>query len=55
MTDPVTTDSGMPVKKVYENEDVPRNLTRSLGKPGQFPYTRGIYNGMYRDRLWTMR
>ncbi len=23
--------------------------------PGQFPYTRGIYPGMYRDRLWTMR
>jgi methylmalonyl-CoA mutase N-terminal domain/subunit len=24
-------------------------------KPGEFPYTRGIYPGMYRDRLWTMR
>ena len=23
--------------------------------PGQFPYTRGIYAHMYRDRLWTMR
>jgi methylmalonyl-CoA mutase N-terminal domain/subunit len=23
--------------------------------PGEFPYTRGIYRGMYRDRLWTMR
>ena len=23
--------------------------------PGQFPYTRGIHEGMYRDRLWTMR
>src|ERR1700684_1568608 len=23
--------------------------------PGEFPYTRGIYSGMYRDRLWTMR
>jgi methylmalonyl-CoA mutase N-terminal domain/subunit len=23
--------------------------------PGQFPFTRGIYPGMYRDRLWTMR
>ncbi len=22
---------------------------------GQFPYTRGIHEGMYRDRLWTMR
>jgi methylmalonyl-CoA mutase N-terminal domain/subunit len=55
MTDPVTTDSGLPVKKVYENKDVPLKWTRSLGKPGQFPYTRGIYDGMYRDRLWTMR
>jgi len=55
LTDPVTTDSGIPVKKVYENKDVPLNWTRSLRKPGQFPYTRGIYDGMYSDRLWTMR
>jgi methylmalonyl-CoA mutase N-terminal domain/subunit len=26
-----------------------------LGKPGDFPYTRGIYPDMYRGRLWTMR
>src|ERR1051325_2907020 len=25
------------------------------GKPGEFPYTRGIYRDMYRSRLWTMR
>ena len=24
-------------------------------RPGEFPYTRGIYPGMYRERLWTMR
>ena len=24
-------------------------------RPGEFPFTRGIYPGMYRDRLWTMR
>src|SRR3978361_2112697 len=24
-------------------------------KPGEFPYTRGIYKDMYRARLWTMR
>jgi len=24
-------------------------------KPGQFPYTRGIYPDMYRGRLWTIR
>jgi methylmalonyl-CoA mutase N-terminal domain/subunit len=27
----------------------------SLGFPGEFPYTRGIYPTMYRGRLWTMR
>ncbi len=26
-----------------------------LGAPGKFPFTRGIYSGMYRGRLWTMR
>ena len=26
-----------------------------LGKPGEFPYTRGVYPDMYRGRLWTMR
>jgi len=24
-------------------------------QPGEFPFTRGIYPGMYRDRQWTMR
>ncbi|MEE9167226.1 MAG: methylmalonyl-CoA mutase family protein [Candidatus Neomarinimicrobiota bacterium] len=24
-------------------------------KAGEFPYTRGIYSNMYRERLWTMR
>ena len=28
---------------------------RDLGAPGQFPYTRGIHETMYRGRLWTMR
>ncbi len=26
-----------------------------LGKPGEFPFTRGIYSTMYTGRLWTMR
>jgi methylmalonyl-CoA mutase N-terminal domain/subunit len=26
-----------------------------LGEPGRFPFTRGVYPGMYTDRLWTMR
>jgi methylmalonyl-CoA mutase N-terminal domain/subunit len=30
-------------------------VTENFEKPGEFPYTRGIYPEMYRDRLWTMR
>jgi methylmalonyl-CoA mutase N-terminal domain/subunit len=30
-------------------------MSHNLGKPGEFPYTRGIYREMYRSRLWTMR
>jgi methylmalonyl-CoA mutase N-terminal domain/subunit len=28
---------------------------RTIGLPGEFPYTRGIHPNMYRERLWTMR
>src|SRR5262245_34415232 len=31
------------------------NYSTDLGAPGEFPYTRGIYENMYRGRLWTMR
>lgn len=27
----------------------------SIGFPGEFPFTRGVYPSMYRGRLWTMR
>jgi len=30
-------------------------MTGQPGKPGEFPFTRGIYREMYRSRLWTMR
>ena len=30
-------------------------MNQSLGNPGEFPYTRGVYLEMYRSRLWTMR
>src|SRR6058998_949062 len=55
MPDEKTTDSGIPVKTAYSARDVPARWTRSVGKPGEFPYARGIYPNMYRDRLWTMR
>jgi methylmalonyl-CoA mutase N-terminal domain/subunit len=50
-----TTDSSIPVKGGYYARDVSAKWTRSVGKPGKFPYTRGVYPSMYRERLWTMR
>jgi methylmalonyl-CoA mutase N-terminal domain/subunit len=31
------------------------NYEKDLGAPGEYPYSRGIYDNMYRGRLWTMR
>ncbi|HEY8552462.1 MAG TPA: methylmalonyl-CoA mutase family protein, partial [Thermaerobacter sp.] len=48
--------SGIEVKRCYGPEDVPELASdRRLGRPGQWPYTRGIHETMYRGRLWTMR
>jgi methylmalonyl-CoA mutase N-terminal domain/subunit len=48
--------SDVPVKPVYGPDDVKDlDLARDLAYPGEFPYTRGIHAGGYRDRLWTMR
>ncbi len=45
------TDSGIEVKPVYTPADAPRELEL----PGEFPYTRGPYETMYRGRPWTIR
>lgn len=55
MSDQFRTDSGIPVNEVYGPEDGPRDPERSLGAPGAFPFTRGVYPSMYRGRHWTMR
>ncbi len=47
------TDSGIEVKTLYTSEDLPDEL--DLGRPGEFPYTRGVHAEMYRKRTWTMR
>src|SRR3954468_21924060 len=47
------TDSGIEVKTLYTSEDLPEDL--DLGRPGEFPYTRGVHAEMYRRRTWTMR
>lgn len=52
----VVLESGIAVKPVYGPEDlVGRDPARDLGRPGEYPFTRGIHPHMYRERLWTMR
>ena len=47
------TQSGIYVKPVYTPEDIKEtDYARDLGDPGSYPFTRGIYPNMYRDRLW---
>src|SRR3954471_8463419 len=47
------TDSGIEVKALYTEQDLPEDLR--LGEPGAFPYTRGVHREMYRKQPWTMR
>src|SRR4051794_4122012 len=49
------TDSGIEVKPVYTDADLPADLSERLGAPGEEPYTRGVHADMYRKQLWTMR
>jgi methylmalonyl-CoA mutase N-terminal domain/subunit len=49
-----TTLSGEPIKPLYTQSDLPADPA-SIGLPGEFPFTRGVYPSMYRGRLWTMR
>jgi methylmalonyl-CoA mutase N-terminal domain/subunit len=48
--------AGIPVKAVYGPEDLAGfDPARDLGRPGEYPFTRGIHPEMYRARVWTMR
>jgi methylmalonyl-CoA mutase N-terminal domain/subunit len=50
---PFSTLSGVPVKPLYTEADLPPR--EDIGLPGGYPFTRGVYPSMYRGRLWTMR
>jgi methylmalonyl-CoA mutase N-terminal domain/subunit len=45
--------SGELIEELYTAADLPPEET--IGLPGAYPFTRGIYESMYRGRLWTMR
>ncbi len=51
-----TTLSNIEVKSLYDSKDLKNfDADKQLGLPGSFPFTRGIYPSMYRQKLWTMR
>ena len=48
--------AGTPIKPVYGPGDLAGvDFERDIGRPGEYPFTRGIHKHMYRERLWTMR
>ncbi len=50
-----STISGIPYQTLYTPRDAAIDYDRDLGDPGHYPYTRGIYETMYRGKPWTMR
>ena len=50
------TSSGIVVRDLYTPADVAGiDEERDLGRPGEYPFTRGVQPTMYRSRFWTMR
>src|SRR6516225_5997339 len=51
-----TSESGLPVDPVYDASKLTDfRPGEKLGRPGEYPFTRGVYPRMYVDRPWTMR
>ncbi len=53
---PILTTSDIEVEPLYGPEALSGwSPADELGRPGEFPFTRGVQPTMYRGRLWTMR
>jgi methylmalonyl-CoA mutase N-terminal domain/subunit len=51
-----STASDIEIQDLYTPADVADLVEdRDLGRPGEYPFTRGVQATMYRSRLWTMR
>jgi methylmalonyl-CoA mutase, N-terminal domain len=49
-------ESGLPIEAVYDPERLAGfSPADKLGRPGEYPFTRGVYPAMYTHRPWTMR
>ncbi|HZA19581.1 MAG TPA: methylmalonyl-CoA mutase family protein [Actinomycetota bacterium] len=55
MTQERRTDSGIEIQPVHGPDAIGPEAETEPGRPGEFPFTRGLYPDMYRRRLWTMR
>ncbi len=54
--EPFETSSGIVVRDLYTPADIAGlDEARDLGRPGEYPFTRGVQPTMYRSRFWTMR
>ena len=50
------TSSGISIRDLYTPADTAAlDEDRDLGRPGEYPFTRGVQPTMYRGRFWTMR
>jgi methylmalonyl-CoA mutase N-terminal domain/subunit len=51
------TTSGIPLEPAYRpgGSELEKSYRETLGDPGSYPFTRGLYPEMYRRRPWTMR
>ncbi len=50
------TTSDIGIRDLYTPADLAElDEARDLGRPGEYPFTRGVQPTMYRGRLWTMR
>jgi methylmalonyl-CoA mutase, N-terminal domain len=49
-------ESGLPIEPVYDQSRLADfRPEEELGMPGEYPFTRGVYPGMYTRKPWTMR
>ena len=56
MSETGVTESGLPFEPLYGPEALEGfDPEVKLGRPGEFPFTRGVYPSMYTGRPWTMR
>ncbi|WP_280768363.1 acyl-CoA mutase large subunit family protein [Salipaludibacillus daqingensis] len=53
--DTFQTSSNIPIERAYFPDKIDNAYIKSLGFPGEYPFTRGIRGTMYRGKHWTMR